>query len=78
MNVYTTKAIADKLGISRQTIRQNIRDKKLHATKVGRHYRISREAIEAYTGIVGIMGNPHKYAFKAVAECFQRAQEAIR
>lgn len=45
-NIYET---ADILGIHERTVRRLIKDSELKAFKVGRVWRISREAIEALT-----------------------------
>lgn len=40
-NYYTTKQLTEKLHVSPQTIRMYIREKKLKATKIGKHYLVS-------------------------------------
>ncbi len=45
---YTCKTLADYWGVTPETVRQRILDGSLRAFKVGRGYRIPREAVAAF------------------------------
>ncbi len=45
---YTCKTLAEHWGVTAQTVRQLIGDGKLRAFKVGKGYRIPREAVGAF------------------------------
>lgn len=47
-NLYTVEEAAMYLGLSQQTIRRYIREKKISAYKYQRSYRISTEAISQF------------------------------
>jgi excisionase family DNA binding protein len=55
MTLHSTYEVAAKLHVSKQTVTKLIRDGKIEARKVGRLYMVTAEAIEKYSGIVGIM-----------------------
>lgn len=43
---YCIKLVADKLGVSEQTVRRWIQERKLYAIRIGKEYRIPESAIE--------------------------------
>lgn len=47
---YTTKEVADLLGVQNQTIRKAIYSGKLTAEKVGRDYLINEDDLTAWNG----------------------------
>ncbi|WP_405682690.1 helix-turn-helix domain-containing protein [Streptomyces sp. NBC_00057] len=48
---YSVEQVAGLLGLHVRTVRGYVRDGRLKATRVGRQYRITREDLEAFTGI---------------------------
>lgn len=46
--VYTVNEAAELLSLNVQTVRRWCRDGELQAAKIGRHYRISRPALEDF------------------------------
>jgi excisionase family DNA binding protein len=49
--VLSVEQVADRLGLHVRTVRKYIRDGKLDAVRIGKQYRISRETLEAFTGV---------------------------
>lgn len=49
--LFTPEEVADQLGLHVRTVRRYIRDGQLAAVKVGRRYRITRDALAAFTGV---------------------------
>lgn len=49
--LFTPEQVADLLGLHVRTVRRYIRDGQLPAVQVGKRYRVSREAVEAFAGI---------------------------
>ncbi|MFI0357420.1 helix-turn-helix domain-containing protein [Actinomadura sp. 9N407] len=48
---YSVDQVAELLGLHVRTVRGYVRDGRLKATRVGRQYRITREDLEAFTGV---------------------------
>lgn len=48
--LYSVEQVANRLGLHVRTIRNYVRDGRLQAVRIGKQYRISREALEAFTG----------------------------
>ncbi|GAA2253411.1 MULTISPECIES: helix-turn-helix domain-containing protein [Kitasatospora] len=48
---YSVEQVADLLGLHVRTVRGYVREGRLKATRVGRQYRITREDLEAFTGV---------------------------
>lgn len=48
---YSVDQVAGLLGLHVRTVRGYVRDGRLKATRVGRQYRITREDLEAFTGV---------------------------
>ena len=46
--VYTTKQAAEKLGVGERMIRRLIAERRIEFIKVGKHVRISDEAIQQF------------------------------
>lgn len=46
-NVYTLKEVQDILSVSQRTLYYWIKSGRLKATKVGRQYRVTKEALDA-------------------------------
>lgn len=46
--VYTTKQAAEKLGVGERMIRRLVAERRIEFIKVGRHVRISDEAIQQF------------------------------
>ncbi len=49
--LFTPEEVADQLGLHVRTVRRYIRDGQLAAVKVGKRYRVTREALEAFAGV---------------------------
>lgn len=49
--MFSVEQVADQLGLHVRTIRNYVRDGKLNAVRIGKQYRISREDLEAFTGV---------------------------
>lgn len=47
---YSVDQVADLLGLHVRTVRGYVRQGLLDAVRVGKQYRVSREALEAFTG----------------------------
>jgi excisionase family DNA binding protein len=48
--LYSVEQVAAHLGLHVRTVRNYVRDKRLKAVRIGKQYRIARDAIEALTG----------------------------
>ncbi len=48
--MYSTEEVADLLGLHVRTVRGYVRDGRLPATRIGKQYRITRDALDAFTG----------------------------
>ncbi|MCY9785437.1 helix-turn-helix domain-containing protein [Nocardiopsis sp. EMB25] len=48
--LYSVEQVAERLGLHVRTIRNYVRDGRLHAVRIGKQYRISQSALEAFTG----------------------------
>ncbi len=49
--LFTPEQVADQLGLHVRTVRRYIREGRLDAVQVGRRYRVTREALEAFAGV---------------------------
>jgi excisionase family DNA binding protein len=49
--LFSVEQVAEQLGLHVRTVRNYVRDGKLNAVRIGKQYRISREDLEAFTGI---------------------------
>ena len=49
--LYTPEQVAKRLGLHVRTVRRYIRDGALEAVRVGKRYRVSRKALEAFAGL---------------------------
>lgn len=49
--LLTAEEVAEELGLHARTVRRHIREGQLEAQKVGKSWRITREALARYTGI---------------------------
>lgn len=49
--LFTPEQVAERLGLHVRTVRRYIREGTLDAVKVGRRYRVSRQAFEAFAGL---------------------------
>ena len=47
---YSVSQVADLLGLHVKTVRGYVRDGRLKAVRIGKQYRITRDALEAFTG----------------------------
>jgi excisionase family DNA binding protein len=47
---YSVDQVADLLGLHVRTIRNYVRDGRLHAVRIGKQYRIAHADLEAFTG----------------------------
>ncbi|MER6304766.1 helix-turn-helix domain-containing protein [Streptomyces sp. NPDC001739] len=47
---YSVEQVAEHLGLHVRTIRNYVRDGRLHAVRIGKQYRIAHEDLEAFTG----------------------------
>lgn len=48
--LYSVEQVADRLGLHVRTIRNYVRAGRLKAVRIGKQYRIPRDALEAFTG----------------------------
>lgn len=48
--LYSVDEVATRLGLQVRTVRQYLRTGKLKGTRIGKQYRITREALEVLTG----------------------------
>ena len=48
--LFTAEEVADRLGLHVRTVRNYVRDGRLHAVRIGKQYRIARADLEAFTG----------------------------
>jgi excisionase family DNA binding protein len=49
--LFTPEQVATKLGLHVKTVRRYIRDGELKAVKVGKRYRVTAKALEAFSGV---------------------------
>ena len=49
--LLTPEQVAEKLGLHVRTVRRYIREGRLDAVQVGKRYRVTREALESFTGV---------------------------
>jgi excisionase family DNA binding protein len=49
--LYTIEKVAQILGLHVRTVRGYVREGRIKATKIGKQYRITREDLEAFTGV---------------------------
>jgi excisionase family DNA binding protein len=49
--LYSVEQVAERLGLHVRTVRQYVREGRLKAVRIGKQYRIAREALEALTGL---------------------------
>ncbi len=47
---YSVEQVAELLGLHVRTIRNYVRDGRLHAVRIGKQYRIAHADLEAFTG----------------------------
>lgn len=47
---YSVQDVADRLGLHVRTVRGYVRDGRLPAVRIGKQYRITQSALEAFTG----------------------------
>ncbi|MEV6412634.1 helix-turn-helix domain-containing protein [Kribbella sp. NPDC051718] len=52
--LFSVEQVAEQLGLHVRTVRSYVRDGKLNAVRIGKQYRISREDLEAFTGIPAV------------------------
>jgi excisionase family DNA binding protein len=48
--MFSLEQVADRLGLHVRTVRNYVRTGRLNAVRIGKQYRVSREALEAITG----------------------------
>ena len=48
IKLYTLQEVANILRVSRKTIYNDVTAKRLHATKYGREYRVTEEALQEF------------------------------
>lgn len=48
IKLYTLEEVADILKISRRTLYTYVKTGKLHAVKIGKHWRVSHDVMEAF------------------------------
>lgn len=49
--LYSVEQVAERLGLHVRTVRHYVREGRLKAVRIGKQYRIAREALEALTGL---------------------------
>jgi excisionase family DNA binding protein len=49
-NLYTAEQVAELLNLHVKTVRRYVRDGRLKAKRIGKEYRITRSALEAFAG----------------------------
>jgi excisionase family DNA binding protein len=48
--LYSVEQVAERLGLHVKTVRNYVREGRLKAVRIGKQYRIARQALEALTG----------------------------
>jgi excisionase family DNA binding protein len=48
--MYSLEQVADRLGLHVRTVRSYVRSGRLHAIRIGKQYRVSRQSLQALTG----------------------------
>jgi excisionase family DNA binding protein len=64
--LYSVEQVAERLGLHVRTVRHYVREGRLKATRIGKQYRVGREALEALTGLPAASLDPepiprHRY-----------------
>lgn len=49
--LFTPEQVATRLGLHVKTVRRYIRDGEIEAVKVGKRYRVTAKALEAFSGV---------------------------
>jgi excisionase family DNA binding protein len=57
-SLYSLEDVATRLGLNVRTVRAYVRSGRLRAVKIGKQYRVSREALEALTGNTDVFRHP--------------------
>src|SRR5687768_4027227 len=52
--LYTVDKVAAILGLHVRTVRGYVREGRIKAVKIGKQYRITKEDLEAFTGVAGV------------------------
>lgn len=52
--LYTVEKVALILGLHVRTVRSYVREGRIKAVKIGKQYRITREDLEAFTGVSAV------------------------
>jgi excisionase family DNA binding protein len=64
--LYSVEQVAERLGLHVRTVRHYVREGRLKAVRIGKQYRVAREALEALTGLPAAALDPepvprHRY-----------------
>jgi excisionase family DNA binding protein len=49
--LYSVEQVAERLGLHVRTVRHYVREGRLKAVRIGKQYRVAREALESLTGL---------------------------
>jgi excisionase family DNA binding protein len=58
ISLYSLEDVASRLGLNVRTVRTYVRSGRLKAVKIGKQYRVSRDSLEALTGISDAFRHP--------------------
>jgi excisionase family DNA binding protein len=56
-DLLSVEQVAEHLGLHVRTVRRYVRERRLHAVRIGKQYRVSRSALEALTGATSAVQN---------------------
>ena len=57
IKVYTLKEVADIIKVTRRTLYNYIKDNKLKAVKIGKHWRVSEQSLQEFLTVGTILPN---------------------
>ncbi len=60
--LYSIEQVAERLGLHVRTVRHYVREGRLKAVRIGKQYRVAREALEALTGLPAAAFDPEPVA----------------
>ncbi len=70
--IMTPEQVADYLQLNKDTVYRLIRQKRLAATRIGRHYRVPKEDLESFLLVNSTRGVVRHTLFRRVLEIGER------